>query len=102
MRRRRATMQASPEPSSAPLAGRTGRAIAEACARAGARLVLADVRAEAGAATAAALAGQGHAVRFAPLDLADPASIAAFAAEVARREEVVHGLVNNAAIATAI
>ena len=37
-----------------------------------------------------------------PVDLADPASIEAFGADIARHEGVVHGLVNNAAIATGI
>jgi NAD(P)-dependent dehydrogenase (short-subunit alcohol dehydrogenase family) len=89
------------------LAGRTilitgaargvGRAIAEACAEAGARLVLSDVLQDAGRVTAAALDA-----RFVPVDLADPASIAALAADVAAREGVLQGLVNNAAIATGI
>jgi NAD(P)-dependent dehydrogenase (short-subunit alcohol dehydrogenase family) len=89
------------------LAGRTilitgaargvGRAIAEACAAAGARLVLSDVLEDAGRATAAALEA-----RFVPVDLADPASIAALAADVAVHEGILHGLVNNAAIATGI
>ncbi len=79
-----------------------GRAIARAAAEAGARLVLADVLAQAGAAVAAGLADAGFPARFLPLDLAEPASIAAVAADIAGREGIVHGLVNNAAIATAI
>lgn len=92
---------------SGALAGRTvivtgaargvGRAIAEACARAGARLILADIAFEALRPVAAGLGA-----RALPLDLADPASIEAFAAHVAAREGKVHGLVNNAAIATGI
>jgi len=74
-----------------------GRAIAEACAAAGARLVLADVLAEAGAATARALDA-----RFVAVDLADPSSIEALAADIAAHEGTLHGLVNNAAIATGI
>ncbi len=74
-----------------------GRSIADACAAAGARLVLADVLAEQGAATAAALGA-----RFVAVDLADPASIEALGADIARHEGVLHGLVNNAAIATGI
>ncbi len=79
-----------------------GRVIAEACAAAGARLVLADLLVEAGMATTAALIVRGHAARFVAVDLADPASIESFAADVAANEGVVHGLVNNAAVATAI
>ncbi len=74
-----------------------GRAIAERCHAAGARLVLADILEEQGHATAKQLGA-----RFLPIDLADPASIETFAADVARHEGVVHGLVNNAAIATGI
>jgi NAD(P)-dependent dehydrogenase (short-subunit alcohol dehydrogenase family) len=74
-----------------------GRAIAEACAAAGARLVLADVLEEQGRETAAAIGA-----RFVPVDLADPDSIAALGADIARHEGALHGLVNNAAIATGI
>ena len=77
-----------------------GAAIAEACAKAGARLVLADILAAEGEATAARLRDAGAACRFVPIDLADPASIDACAADVKRHEGDVHGLVNNAAIAT--
>jgi NAD(P)-dependent dehydrogenase (short-subunit alcohol dehydrogenase family) len=89
------------------LAGRTilvtgaargvGRAIAEACKAAGARLVLADILEDAGRATAEALGA-----RFVPLDLASPESIASLAEDVTRREGRLDGLVNNAAIATGI
>ncbi len=74
-----------------------GRAIAEACAAAGARLVLADILESQGRETAAALGA-----RFVTLDLADPDSIDRFGADVAATEGVLHGLVNNAAIATGI
>jgi NAD(P)-dependent dehydrogenase (short-subunit alcohol dehydrogenase family) len=77
-----------------------GLAIAEACAAQGARLVLADIRQELGREQASRLAKAGAQVRFAPIDLADTASIEAFAADVRAHEGVVHGLVNNAAIAT--
>jgi NAD(P)-dependent dehydrogenase (short-subunit alcohol dehydrogenase family) len=79
-----------------------GRAIAEACAAAGARLVLADVLEEAGRAATAALVANGAAARFVTVDLAHPASIAALAENIAADEGVLHGLVNNAAIATGI
>jgi NAD(P)-dependent dehydrogenase (short-subunit alcohol dehydrogenase family) len=91
------------------LAGRTivvtgaargvGRAIARACAKAGAALVLGDVLAEAGRAVAQELAKTTEA-RFVAVDLNDPDSITAFARDVARHEGEIHGLVNNAAIAT--
>jgi NAD(P)-dependent dehydrogenase (short-subunit alcohol dehydrogenase family) len=91
------------------LAGRTivvtgaargvGRAIARACAKAGAALVLGDVLAEAGRVVAQELAKVTQA-RFVPVDLNDPDSITAFARDVARHEGEIHGLVNNAAIAT--
>jgi len=91
------------------LAGRTivvtgaargvGRAIAQACAKAGASLVLGDVLAEAGRAVAQELAKTTEA-RFVTVDLNDPDSITAFARDVARHEGEIHGLVNNAAIAT--
>jgi NAD(P)-dependent dehydrogenase (short-subunit alcohol dehydrogenase family) len=74
-----------------------GRAIAEACAAAGARLILADVLEEAGRQTAGALKA-----RFVPVDLADPASITRLAGDIAAHETTLHGLVNNAAIATGI
>ncbi len=74
-----------------------GRAIAEACKAAGARLVLADILEDAGRATAGALGA-----RFVPLDLASPESIASLAEDVTRREGRLDGLVNNAAIATGI
>jgi len=94
------------------LAGRTvvvtgaargvGRAIAEECARLGARLVLCDVLEDLGRETAAAIERSGARVRFAPVDLADPDSIKTFAASVAQQEGSIHGLVNNAAIATRV
>jgi NAD(P)-dependent dehydrogenase (short-subunit alcohol dehydrogenase family) len=74
-----------------------GRALAEACVAAGARVVIADVLEEAGRATAAQIGA-----RFVPVDLADPDSIAAMADSIARTEGALHGLVNNAAIATGI
>ena len=71
-----------------------GRAIALACAGAGARLVLADID-EACADTA----GETGA-RFIRVDLGEPASITALAEDIGAREGVLHGLCNNAAIAT--
>lgn len=74
-----------------------GRAIAEACAAAGARLILADVMEEAGRAAAQAVGAE-----FLPVDLAEPDSVAALGSAIAARHGAIHGLVNNAAIATGI
>lgn len=92
------------------LAGRTivvtgaargvGRAIALACAKAGARLVLGDVLADVGRGVADELVQRGASARFVPIDLDQPSSITAFAQDVAQHEGAIHGLVNNAAIAT--
>jgi NAD(P)-dependent dehydrogenase (short-subunit alcohol dehydrogenase family) len=91
------------------LAGRTivvtgaargvGREIARACAKAGARLVLGDILEDAGREVAKEL-GSATAVRFVPIDLDDPKSIEAFSRDVGAHEGRIHGLVNNAAIAT--
>lgn len=77
-----------------------GREIARACGRHGARLVIADIRAEMGIETVAKLRADGIDARFAAVDIAEPESIDAFAAELERIEGGVDGLVNNAAIAT--
>ncbi|RMF33350.1 MAG: SDR family oxidoreductase [Alphaproteobacteria bacterium] len=71
-----------------------GAVLAAHLAAAGAALTLADLDAEAGLAVAERLGAAFHAV-----DLADPDSIAALAANIATP---LHGLVNNAAIATGI
>jgi NAD(P)-dependent dehydrogenase (short-subunit alcohol dehydrogenase family) len=94
------------------LAGRTivvtgaargvGRAIAEACAAAGARLVLADILEADGRETTATMAQNGASARFVTVDLANPASVARLAADVEAHEGCADGLVNNAAIATGI
>ena len=86
------------------LAGRTilvtgaargvGRAVAQHCRDAGATLLLADILEEAGRAAAAELGATFH-----PVDLADPESVARLGAAVTGP---LHGLVNNAAIATGI
>lgn len=77
-------------------AGGLGAVLARALADAGARLVLADIAEEEGRAAAADV--NGH---FLPVDLADPASIDALGEAVkAHTGGVLHGLVNNGAIAT--
>lgn len=79
-----------------------GRAYAEQAARAGARLMLADILDDAGRAAAEAIRATGAAVYFAPLDLADPDSVEALAAAAAEHLGGIDGLINNAAIATGI
>jgi len=80
-----------------------GRAFAEGAAAAGAEaVVIAELVAEWGQATAAALAKAGHNAVFVPLDLGEPASVAAMGAEIGRRFGRIDGLVNNGAIATGI
>lgn len=78
-----------------------GRAIARACARHHARLVLGDVLEDAGRDAALEL-GKLTQARFVPLDLNHPDSISGFADDIAQHEGEVHGLVNNAAIATQV
>jgi 2-hydroxycyclohexanecarboxyl-CoA dehydrogenase len=57
-----------------------GRATAEAFAREGAHVLLADINEEQGAAAAAALQGQGFKADFFKVDITDPQSIEAFRA----------------------
>lgn len=79
-----------------------GRAYAEACAAAGADVILADIEAGLGREAARAIASQGGKATFLAVDLADPASVEQFGREIAGRWNRVDGLVNNAAIATGI
>lgn len=79
-----------------------GRAFAEYAARAGARLVLADILEDAGRAAAEAIAAGGAEVRFEPVDLAQPGSVENLAAAAARHLGGIDGLINNAAVATGI
>ena len=58
------------------------------------------ILADAGRTVADESAEGGAAARFAPIDLNEPQSITDFARDVAQREGAIHGLVNNAAIAT--
>lgn len=75
-----------------------GRAIAARLAGAGATVVIADIHADRAAATATALVTQGHRAEALAVDIADDASVAAFAAELAARHGRCEILVNNAAI----
>jgi NAD(P)-dependent dehydrogenase (short-subunit alcohol dehydrogenase family) len=94
------------------LAGRTvlvsgagrglGRAFAEACAEHGARVIIAELDAAAGDRAAAELRAAGHDATALPVDIGEPDSIAALADAVRDRFGTIHGLLNNAAIATGI
>ena len=75
-----------------------GLEFARALAAQGARVVIADILAEQNAAAAAQLRGAGLDVSALPLDLADPASIAACAAGTVSLLGGLDGLVNNGAI----
>ena len=63
---------------------------------------MAEVDADSGAATAAALTEAGHRADFAPVDVASPAAVGALADRLRRDYGRVDGLVNNAALATGI
>lgn len=80
-----------------------GRAFAEACADAGAEMVvIAEINEEWGRDTAHTLGNAGYETLFVPVDLADPDSITEMASEIEERCGRIDGLVNNAAIATGI
>ena len=105
----RLTMSASDQPNPALLlqgrrllvtggARGLGLAFAEHLAAQGARVVIADLRAELGEQSAATLRAAGHDVQALALDLADPASISACAAQASALLGGLDGLVNNGAI----
>ncbi|MGQ9370456.1 SDR family oxidoreductase [Azospirillum sp. ST 5-10] len=79
-----------------------GRAFAEACCAAGARVIVGELRDDLAAAAVADLTAQGFAAEALPLDVGEPDSVDAFAAAVRERAGRIDGLVNNAAIATGI
>ncbi len=79
-----------------------GAVLARAIAEAGAHVILSDVLAEEGAATADELRAAGCTARFMATDIADPASIDRFSAAIADTEGRADGLVNCAAVATGI
>lgn len=75
-----------------------GAEIARSLAAHGARLIVADIAEDEGRATALEVGAE-----FLPVDLGDPASIAALGAAVSDKTGgALHGLVNNGAIATGI
>lgn len=75
-----------------------GYAFAEAAARAGARVVIADILEERVQRSARELAEQGLDISGLPLDLADPVSIERCVAAAVERLGGLDGLVNNASI----
>jgi NAD(P)-dependent dehydrogenase (short-subunit alcohol dehydrogenase family) len=75
-----------------------GLAFADALGRAGASVVIADIRADLAEAAAAGLRDAGLPVHAVAADLADPASIERCAAAAAERLGGLDGLVNNAAV----
>ena len=79
-----------------------GRAFAASCGAEGARVVIAEIDRDRGSAAAEALRCDGCDAWFTPLDIADADSVAAMAAAVGARYGAVHGLVNNAALATGL
>lgn len=79
-----------------------GRAFAEACCAAGARVAIGELVEDLGRGAAEDLTAAGHDAAFHPLDIGEPGSVAAFAAWLRQRDGTVDGLINNAAIATGI
>ena len=79
-----------------------GRAFAEDCGRQGAEVVIAEKNTEWGQQAEIELRNAGHTARFFPVDVADPDSVNALSAELAKSYERIDGLVNNAALATGI
>jgi NAD(P)-dependent dehydrogenase (short-subunit alcohol dehydrogenase family) len=75
-----------------------GFAFAQALCGHGARVVLADLRAEQLRASVEQLRAQGHDAHGLAVDVSDPAAIAACAAEAVRLLGGLDGLVNNAAV----
>jgi 3-oxoacyl-[acyl-carrier protein] reductase len=75
-----------------------GKATAELLARNGATVIVSDILAEEGEATAAALGGQAI---FQPCDISDPAQVAALIGTAVRRFGRLDVMVNNAGINTA-
>jgi 3-oxoacyl-[acyl-carrier protein] reductase len=75
-----------------------GKVYAEEFARAGARVVAADIDAPAAQAVADGLAGEGHAVLGLGVDIADEQSVAAMAQAALDRFGAIDVLINNASL----
>ena len=79
-------------------AGGIGEATAVALAQAGHRVVIADLREDAAARTAAKLQGQGYTTQAVKVDVADPASVNAMVERTVSTWGRIDVLVNNAGI----
>ena len=75
-----------------------GAAFAESAARAGARVVLADILVQRGQDTAEQLRAQGLVADFVVVDLVDPASVQSCVQEACQVLGGLDGLINNAAV----
>jgi NAD(P)-dependent dehydrogenase (short-subunit alcohol dehydrogenase family) len=75
-----------------------GRGIALVLARAGAHVVVCDIQAEEGQATADAIADLGHRSLFVHADISDPAAVSSIMDQVATKFGGLDILVNNAAV----
>jgi NAD(P)-dependent dehydrogenase (short-subunit alcohol dehydrogenase family) len=75
-----------------------GRAVTEACAAAGMKVVLADIEEPALAAAERALAGQGAEVLAVATDVAEPGDVEALAQRAVERFGAVHLVHNNAGV----
>ena len=79
-----------------------GRAYAQACCAAGARVAVADILEDEGRETAETLSAAGRDAIFVPVDLADPESVEAMGNAVGEAWGRIDGLVNNGALATGL
>lgn len=76
-----------------------GRGLAQALARAGAKVVVGDIDLAAAEALCAELSGAGRTVSAVQVDVTDPASVERLVAEVVTRHGRIDCLINNAGIA---
>ncbi|MEM7442191.1 MAG: SDR family oxidoreductase [Pseudomonadota bacterium] len=79
-----------------------GRAFAEACAAEGAHVLIGELMEDRAAETTEFLQDQGFQADSHPLDIGDPKSVEDFGDWLRTAAGPVHGLINNAAIATGI
>jgi 3-oxoacyl-[acyl-carrier protein] reductase len=77
-----------------------GRAIAQGLSAAGATTIVCDIDGAAGERTAKSIVEQGHIAVATPLDVSDPAGVAAVYTEVARRHGRLDIQISNAGITT--